>query len=107
MTGAQKKAVDAGSPDFSDDEFVFQKFDPRDSVDDNDARTNAPKLQGLSGGLIFDLGNPVSPREIATDYSKPIPIAICTMRDKKNKTVRGSRPWGFLDAVLNSAQQLS
>lgn len=65
--GPQKSAESLNLDNSLDKAFVYQKFAERDAIDLDQQRTNAPKLTGLSGGLTFDLGNPLDPEILAGD----------------------------------------
>jgi len=101
--GPQKSAKSLNLDNSLDKAFVYQKFAERDAIDINQQRTNSPKLKGLSGGLTFDLGDPLDPEVLARDKEFIAhPVGICTKYDGHKKVIRSTRPGVFIREFLES-----
>ncbi|WP_321490786.1 hypothetical protein [uncultured Hyphomonas sp.] len=103
VAGPQRAATDLGLKLEDDALFLFQKYHPSGAIDENRARLNAPNLEGLSGGLTLDLGNPVDPRALLNEDSVQIhPVGICTKYDPHKRMIRSTRPAEFIRALIES-----
>lgn len=103
VSGPQRAADSVGFEQEHDDHYVYQRYHEKDAIDSNQKHLNPPKLVGLSGGLTFDLGNPIDPEILAgnTEYS-PHPIGICTKYDPLRRVIRSTRPGTFLQEFIES-----
>lgn len=107
VCGPQKTAESLTLDKSVDATFVYQKFAKRDAINIDQERTNSPKLTGLSGGLMFDLGNPLDPEVLVGETEfVPHPVGICTKYDYNRKVIRGTRPGVFIREFLDSGQFL-
>lgn len=101
VAGPQKAAVDLHQPSVLDRQYVFQRYYPPDTIDQEGARINAPKLTGLSGGITFDLGDPLDFEVLDRQANFAIhPVGICTMNDPLRRVIRSTRPANFITDIL-------
>lgn len=103
VSGPQKTAESLGDDINDDERYVFQKFYEKDALDQKGKQINPPKLTGLSGGLTFDLGNPIDPKIISEEAEFSVhPLGICTKYDPHRRVIRSTRPATFIRDVIES-----
>jgi len=105
ISGPSVTATDIKLEEKLDSHFVYQRYRPKDCIDQSGDGMNSPKLNGLSGGLTIDLGSPLEEPALAHDEGISWhPVGILTMYDQVEKVVRSTRPHHFLRACIESHQ---
>tara|TARA_R110001606_G_scaffold391096_1_gene558577 strand:- start:428 stop:1069 length:642 start_codon:yes stop_codon:yes gene_type:complete len=103
VSGPSVTASDIGQADEFDRKFVYQRYRPKESIDEKGFGINPPKLRGLSGGLTVDLGNPLDPQSlVGGEVPKWHPVGILTEFDRHSKVIRSTRPHEFLRYCVES-----